>query len=491
MITFSSVTDRKLNDRRGFLYVVATPYALFRIIALMIVDIVRERRASRRARKDGVQPLGHRGGIYPLLRAATTVGLAEITWSVLVADVVRGVPSAYADLVGYDEVAHHSGIAAPDALDTLSRIDDQLERLAATLDEAPRPYYLVVLADHGQTQGATFEQRYGEEFGEVVRRLTSARSTAPVLAEEGWNNVNGLLTDAANDGSTLGKIVKRTTRTRTEDGEVVLGPDSERPTRDRRRGRGGPGVGKPRTRVVHQDPRASDPATDRDSASRLDRRASGATRESASSWFATRSTATWCWGSDGIHHLADGRIEGTDPLAVFGPNVADHIRRTSSFDNCPDLLVNSFYDPETDEGAAFEGLIGFHGGLGGKQSRPFVLAPAGLAPPPGPLIGAESIHHVVHDLAPRRAGSTNPRATLRPQGQSRCTRMRRPSERLGGLVEPYDVERRRHCRDRVVAPALDQSVPASRPRYEVSRRRRNAGPAARLGFRTGRTRRCR
>ena len=97
-------------------------------------------------------------------------------------------------------------------------------------------------------------------------------------------------------------------------------------------------------------------------------------------------------GPAGVHHLDDGRVEGTDPLAVFGPNAADHLGRTSSFDNCPDLLVNSFYDPVADEGAAFEGLIGFHGGLGGRQSHPFVLAPAGLAQPTEPLVGARAIH---------------------------------------------------------------------------------------------------
>jgi hypothetical protein len=97
-------------------------------------------------------------------------------------------------------------------------------------------------------------------------------------------------------------------------------------------------------------------------------------------------------GPEGTHHLDNGMVEGTDPLTVFGPNTADHLRRTSSFDNCPDLLINSFYDPDADDGAAFEGLIGFHGGLGGKQSHPFVLAPANLSQPTEPLVGARSIH---------------------------------------------------------------------------------------------------
>ena len=100
-------------------------------------------------------------------------------------------------------------------------------------------------------------------------------------------------------------------------------------------------------------------------------------------------------GPAGAHYLADGRTEGVDPLLVFGPNTADHLRRTSAFDNCPDLLINSFYDPVADEGAAFEDLIGFHGGLGGKQSHPFVLAPAGLTQPGTPLVGARSIHELL------------------------------------------------------------------------------------------------
>ncbi len=393
MFTFSTALESKLRDRKGFLYVVATPYALFRIIALMFPDIAREKLAYRRAKRSGAQPLGHRSGIYPLLRASTTVALAEVSLSVLVADIVRGVPSAYVDLVGYDEVAHHSGIAAPDALETLRRTDDQLERLVTTFDTAPRPYYLVVLADHGQTQGATFEQRYGEELGDVVRRLASGVVATPVLAEEGWNNVNGLLTDAANDDSALGKIVKRTTRGRSEDGEVVLGPGTERSMPSDADDVVVLASGNLGLISFPQVPgRASLQRIEADHPGLID----GLRRHEGVGLILVRDEALGdvVFGPDGVHHLVDGRIEGTDPLAVFGPNTADHLRRTSSFDNCPDLLINSFYDPDTEEGTAFEGLIGFHGGLGGRQCHPFILAPANLAPPAEPLVGARSVHEL-------------------------------------------------------------------------------------------------
>jgi hypothetical protein len=97
-------------------------------------------------------------------------------------------------------------------------------------------------------------------------------------------------------------------------------------------------------------------------------------------------------GAGGVHHLADGRVDGVDPLAPFGPASADHLRRIDRFSNVGDLLVNSAYDAELDEVAAFEELVGSHGGFGGPQTRPFLLAPADLAPVEGPIVGAVAVH---------------------------------------------------------------------------------------------------
>ncbi len=392
MFTFSTVLNRSRGTRGRFLYVVSTPFALTRILLLAIGDIVAERRAARRSRRSGVQPAMHRGGVYPLLRAATTVVLAEITYAMLLSDIERGVPSVYVDLVGYDEVAHHSGIAAAESIEILRRTDDQLERLLTTLDTAPRPYFVVVLADHGQTQGATFEQRCGESLGDVVRRLAGGEGVAePVLAEEGWNNVNSVLIDAAAEDSALGKVVKRTTRRRSEDGEIVLGPDTTGATPR--------GVDDIVVLASGNLGLISFPVIEgRATRQQIDAFYPGLvdglrTHEGVGLTLVRDEDAgDVVLGPDGVRHLVDDSVNGADPLVDFGPNAADHLRRTSSFSNCPDLLVNSFYDPVADEGAAFEELIGFHGGLGGKQCRPFVLAPKELAEPTEPLVGARSIH---------------------------------------------------------------------------------------------------
>ncbi|MDH5520324.1 MAG: phage holin family protein [Acidimicrobiia bacterium] len=391
LFTFSRLRDRT-RRRRRFVYVVATPFALLRIVVLVIVDIARELRAARRAKRAGVEPRMHRGGTYPLLRAATTVVLAEITNSMMIADILRGVPSVYVDLVGYDEVAHHSGIAVPEALDTLRRTDDQIRRALTTLPLAPRPYHVVVLSDHGQTQGSTFRQRFGESLEELVGRLTRETAIlAPVLAGEGWNNVSGVLTEAAADDSVLGRTVAAATRSRTEDGEVLLGPSTASAAR--------PGVDEivvlasgnlGLISIADLPGRATRQQIDALYPGLID----GLRTHDGIGFILVRDQllGDLVLGGDGVHHLADDRVEGVDPLKPFGPNAADHLRRTSSFTNCPDLIVNSFYDPETEEGAAFEELIGFHGGLGGRQTMPFVLAPTALRPPTLPLVGARSIH---------------------------------------------------------------------------------------------------
>jgi hypothetical protein len=86
------------------------------------------------------------------------------------------------------------------------------------------------------------------------------------------------------------------------------------------------------------------------------------------------------------------RVTGENPLTPYGPNAARHIARTNSFPQCPDIVVNSTYWEETDEVAAFEELVGSHGGMGGGQSFPFALIPSDWEQPSEPVVGAETLH---------------------------------------------------------------------------------------------------
>ena len=51
------------------------------------------------------------------------------------------------------------------------------------------------------------------------------------------------------------------------------------------------------------------------------------------------------------------------------------------------------FDPESGEVAAFEELVGSHGGLGGTQSEPFALVPSEWSEAPDEIIGARAMHH--------------------------------------------------------------------------------------------------
>ena len=121
-------------------------------------------------------------------------------------------------------------------------------------------------------------------------------------------------------------------------------------------------------------------------------------------------------GAGGANYLSEGRVEGEDPLAPFSPTAAAHLLRTDGFAHVADIMVNSFYDEQVDEGCAFEELISFHGGMGGPQTRPFLLHPAELAVPDDPIIGAEATHRVLAGWRRElQAGRRPPARARRPR----------------------------------------------------------------------------
>jgi hypothetical protein len=123
-------------------------------------------------------------------------------------------------------------------------------------------------------------------------------------------------------------------------------------------------------------------------------------------------------GPGGTNYLDEGRVEGLDPLAPFSPTAARHLRRTDGFAHVADLMIGSFYDETLDEGCAFEELISFHGGLGGPQTRGFILSPPQLPLPPEPIIGAAAVNELLSGWrwalqgapAPPRLGAPEPAA---------------------------------------------------------------------------------
>jgi uncharacterized membrane protein YvlD (DUF360 family) len=398
--TASTITDRSRFHTQELQAFFANPYNVARTLLLFIWDIVLEKWQFWHARRHNVQPIldrKHRGGKYPLIRASQTVLMRDLNIYTLIGDMFSGRSASYSTFVAYDEVAHHSGVYDPGAFDALHKLDQAFARLESAVKDAPRPYYLVVLSDHGQSKGATFLQRYGLTLQDYVQELMTEEHKVFSITEqgEGVNNLNVLLTDTVkNDQSGTGKFVGRLFKSQTVDGEVQIDGKKQEEEEDEDStavyalASGNLGLvsfTQFPERITLEQLQETYPAV-----------VPGLTQHKGIGFIMVHSEKDGAvvLGADGTYYLEGDRIEGDNPLAGFGPHVAHHLRRTDSFPNCPDILVNSFYDPEKDEGCAFEELIGFHGGFGGTQTHPFVLHPAELKSPEGELIGAASVHHL-------------------------------------------------------------------------------------------------
>jgi uncharacterized membrane protein YvlD (DUF360 family) len=401
MLTMSTVLERRGAIGRDYAAYFAKPYGVLKTAAFTVIEILSERRSARRQVRTGVEPRIHRGWSYAVMRAWATVIQLDLQVAAVVGDVLAGRSVVYTTFLAYDEVAHHSGIERPDALESLRKVDRQIARVVQAARDAPRPYRFVVLSDHGQSQGATFLQRYGETLEDLVARSSRAVTVTTVGGgeDDAHAYLNATVSEASSEDSLTGRTIKKASRRKTDRGD--FGPDSS----GRREDAAGNGDGDvPELSVMASGclglisfPRESGRVT-RERLDELHPELIHSLRTHPGIGFILVRSETdgpVVLGPEGVNYLTDGRIEGRDPLAPFGPNAAAHVRRTDSFPHCPDLVLNSAYWTETDEVAAFEELVGSHGGMGGSQSYPFVIHPVDFEWPEEEVIGAESVHRLL------------------------------------------------------------------------------------------------
>ena len=370
ILTVSRIEAEKKSNPgyRGFF---ANGDNAMRTLVLFGFEVVLEWRAALRAIRRNVQPRGHRGGIYPFMRGALCVFVRDLIVSSVLTDMMRGRPAVYATFSSYDEVAHHSGLERADTLEALRKLDAQFAHFEHACRYAPRPYEIVVLSDHGQTQGATFKQRNGYGLHDLVER-----SLAEGDVEE--------MTDGDEHSSMIGHAFSDAT------GKKAQGPKNDVSDQDVVvLGSGNLGLVylmEERRRLTLEEMNERHPQL-----------IPALRAHPHIGWLLVRSSehGAVALGAEGVHYLAEGRVEGKDPLARFSSTAPGHLLRTDGFQHVADIMVGSFYDPALDEGCAFEELISFHGGIGGLQTRPFILHPVHLEVPAEPIIGAASVHGVL------------------------------------------------------------------------------------------------
>jgi uncharacterized membrane protein YvlD (DUF360 family) len=393
MILTVSRMEAERSANPGYRAFLANGFNVARTFVLFGWEVILEWVAAGKQRRRDVRPRGHRGGVYPFLRATMCVVVRDLIVYGVLTDMMKGRPAIYATFSSYDEVSHHSGLEREDTLEALRKLDQQFARIERARRYAARPYELVVLSDHGQTQGATFLQRNGYGLDDLVQRNLEHGG---VSAFAGGDEQKAMVGHAATEAT--GRKAKPAKNDVSGQDVVVLGS-------------GNLGL----VYLMEQGGRL----TREEIEARHPKLLPALSTHPHVGWVLVASDehGAVVLGSAGARYLEEERVEGEDPLALFPATAAQHLLRTHRFEHAPDLLVGSFYDPALDEGCAFEELISFHGGLGGSQTRAFVLHPKELPAPEQPLVGAETLHGVLAGWRRSLEGEPEPARAPEPVAQ--------------------------------------------------------------------------
>ncbi|MEV7866197.1 phage holin family protein [Streptomyces sp. NPDC088124] len=401
VLSIAARRGRANRSRAGYFAYFSDPANAVRTVVSFVADVCREIGQSTRARLRGDRPRVGRGGLYPFIRAFATVVERDVVVAAVLGDMLAGRTAVYADLVAYDEVAHHSGPHSRDAARVLAQLDRSVGMIARIAEHAPRTYRIVLLSDHGQSPGETFEGAYGLTLKDLVR----AGCGLPVSRRAGRTRSGAEARDAARH-AVLGALHRPE---RAEDDAAEPPARSSEPV------------------VLASGNLAliSFPdVPERMSREAIDRRHPALLRTLAShpgiGFLLVRSEehGSVVLGRDGAE-VPVGALADDGPLAGLGPGAADAVRRTDGFPHVADIMVNSMYDPETGRVHAFEEQIGSHGGLGGEQARPFLLSPLAFsAPVPdhAELVGAEQVHAVFRRWLREGGGPQVPLAAVTAAG---------------------------------------------------------------------------
>ncbi|WEH14385.1 phage holin family protein [Streptomyces sp. VNUA24] len=377
VLSIAARRGRRTRSRAGYFAYFSDPANAVRTAMSFVADVLREIGQSTRARCARQRPRVKRGGLYPFIRAFATVVERDVVVAAVIGDMFAGRAAIYADLVAYDEVAHHSGPHSRDAAQVLERLDRSLALIAQVAGHAPRAYRIVLLSDHGQSPGETFLGRYGLTLGNLVRAgcglPVPRRARRTHSGAEARTAVRAALRIPGEERVEEHPTTRRSEPVVLASGNLGLVSFPDVPHR-----------------MSREEIDARHPAL-----------LSTLANHPGIGFVLVRSEEHGgvVLGAHGaevpVGELSD---EHPGPLADFGPGAADAVRRTHGFPHTADIMVNSWYDPAEGEVHAFEEQIGSHGGLGGCQSRPFLMSPLALSEPTGDgedLVGAEHVHRVL------------------------------------------------------------------------------------------------
>ncbi len=380
VLVYSTLKNIRQMYSESWDAVYSRPFNAAQVLVLFLGEILFEVRSRYRQWRKNIQPrLKHRGLAQYIARAGANVLLREVSTYTVIGNIIAGDKDVvYTTFFGYDEVAHHCGVSDDESFNVLKGIDKRISRITAAKKYSNRLYQICLLSDHGQTNGATFKQRYGFCLGEYVKKFLPKGENIYQELDSNQDHFFQMISEPCSGIKcklTRGAKGKRLMKARV----IVLASGNL----------GLIYLTKHARRLTWEEIDFMYPGL-----------VTGLVNHEGIGFVMLRSKSRGpvVLNAKGRYYLANDTIEGENPLANFGKNAATHLRRTDDFNYVPDILVMSLYDPDKDEVASFEEHVGSHGGLGGNQSKPFIMYPSEWNLTEQEIVGAEKVYKLFKNV---------------------------------------------------------------------------------------------
>ena len=312
-------------------------------------------------------------------RAVANAFLRNLSFFWLKQDMVRGVPVIYSNFVGYDDVAHHSGPDTYEAQISLAAFDRRLRQLRRRAQrKSPIRYEIVLLSDHGQTPSVPFRILYGqtieEALSEMMTRSAGSRMDVVPAFDPELSHTASLLAELDDvDETHLGWAADRGRRAlrriTPEYEDLDSGDDSPRAVVCISGSLAHVYFVGYKEPLTLEDIQMAHPGLVEDLANHPGLGLVAARRRDGD-------PVALC--DDGVRNLITGELAGSaDPLAPFAERDrwAGELAQLMSYSDTGDLVINGAWLADRGRIVVLEEQTSSHGGLGGRQTEPFVLLP--------------------------------------------------------------------------------------------------------------------
>ncbi|WKZ31532.1 MAG: phage holin family protein [Candidatus Dojkabacteria bacterium] len=399
--TFSTLLNKKDRGLNYFYYYFLNPDNYLRSFVLFWIDVLSEIKDQLYLQAYNIQPRIRKQWTMPFIRGFLSIFMRDMLTSVLIGKMYEGIKNVYIVYAGYDFIAHENGLERGEAIKALTQTDRKISNIMKAAQTTPRKYRFVFLSDHGQSQGASFKQRYGYSIDKYISEIVghSAGIEALELSEpEAVDQLSLILTEQSYESGkihkAIGKLFRQKTRplpsnkkvkkvlsdgssSRADINKIVClfsGNQAELYFKGNKKRVTVEEINEKYPKLINL--LSSHPGVGFISV-------------------VSEKDGPLVIGKKGTRYLDSDKLKGQDPLLNFDKYAVDQLKQVNTYDTAADIIINSTLYRNTDEVAAFEEFISSHGGIGGGQTKPFIMFPKQFEYPAQPVYRSTELHKVM------------------------------------------------------------------------------------------------